>query len=141
MDESYKKNLKILLVDDFESFRRMMRSALESLGYTKIDDAEDGRDALVKLRAAVGEKQPYHIVFADWAMPKATGLEIVETCRSMQNLQKVAVVMVTAERDPANVMKALKKGAVDYIVKPISPEVLEKKIDKVIEKMLSSWAS
>ncbi|MGZ3770807.1 MAG: response regulator [Bdellovibrio sp.] len=127
--------MKILLVDDFEMVRVMLRNTLEGLGYTDIEEAEDGRVALVKIKEAQKNSIPYEMVFCDWNMPDVTGLEVLESCRGQLEFKSLPIVMVTAESERQQVVRALKAGATDYIVKPVTPEILEKKINQIIARL------
>lgn len=126
------KDFRILLVDDFEMVRMMVRNALNDLGYTNVEEAEDGRVAMVKIREAQGNGKAYGLVFCDWNMPEMTGIEVLETCRADATLKGLPIVMVTAEADQESVVRALRAGATDYVVKPVSPEILEKKVNKIL---------
>lgn len=127
--------MKILLVDDFEMVRVMLRNILEGLGYLDIEEAEDGRMALSKIKEALKNNTPYEMVFCDWNMPDVTGLEVLESCRGQSEFKSLPIVMVTAESERAQVVKALKAGATDYIVKPVTPEILEKKINGIMVRI------
>lgn len=129
------KQIKILLVDDFEIVRLMLRNALTELGFTNIEEAEDGKTAMAKLIEAHSSGNPYGFVFCDWNMPEMTGIEVLEACRSTPEFATLPIVMVTAEAEQESVVRAIRAGASDYVVKPIAPDVLERKVNKILSKM------
>jgi two-component system chemotaxis response regulator CheY len=132
---------RILIVDDFEIVRIMLRNALANLGHTVVDEAEDGKIALQKIQAAEFEGSPYTMVFCDWNMPNMTGIEVLEAVRKNPHYAKLPVIMVTAEAEQKQVVQALRSGATDYIVKPIAPEILEKKVTKILSKLAGGNAA
>ena len=140
MSADAQKTTRILIVDDFEIVRIMLRNALANLGHSDVDDAEDGKIALQKIQAAEFEGKPYTIVFCDWNMPHMTGIEVLEAVRKNPHYAKLPIVMVTAEAEQKQVVQALRSGATDYIVKPIAPEILEKKVNKILSKINASAA-
>jgi two-component system chemotaxis response regulator CheY len=128
-------DIRILLVDDFDMVRIMLKNSLADLGYNQVEEAENGRVALAMLKDAHAAGKPYSIVFCDWNMPEVTGIEVLESCRSMGQFKELPFVMVTAEAEQAFVVRAIRAGATDYLVKPIAPDVLEKKINKLVSKV------
>ena len=130
-----KVELKILLGDDFEMVRMMLRGGLNSMGHEKIDEAVDGREALAMIKAAYSEGLPYDLVFCDWMMPEVNGIEVVEACRALSEFKSLPIIMVTAEAEQRAVIRAIKAGANDYIIKPFTAEILAEKIARVIAKL------
>lgn len=126
---------KVLLVDDFDLMRTMLRKSLEEMGYQDIHDSHDGEDATTKIEKAHSEGQPYGAIFLDWNMPKKTGIEVLEWCRTNSLYKDLIIIMVTAEAEKKHVFNALMKGANDYIVKPCSAAILKSKIDHVNERL------
>lgn len=126
--------LKVLVVDDFEMMRFMITKALREVGVTEIEEAEHGKQAIDKLADAESNNSPFQLVFCDWNMPEATGMEVLQFCRVMPAYQKTPFVMVTAEAESQNVVQAIKAGANDYIVKPVTPEDLVAKINRIFGK-------
>lgn len=118
---------KILLVDDFEIVRRVIRDSLEKVGLTAVDEAEDGIRALQMLKSAEANGTPYAMIFCDWNMPGMTGLEVLNECRKHEVLKDVPFIMVTAESEQDAIVKALQAGATDYVMKPVAPDVLQRK--------------
>ena len=106
---------RFLVVDDFSTMRRILRNLLKELGYTNVDEAEDGVAALHKL-----ESQPYDFVITDWNMPNMDGLTLLRKIRSSDKLKHLPVLMVTAEAKKENIIAAAQAGASGYIVKPFT---------------------
>ncbi|WP_022847717.1 MULTISPECIES: chemotaxis response regulator CheY [unclassified Desulfurobacterium] len=119
-------NIKILVVDDMATMRRIEKSLLMQLGFKNIDEAEDGKVALQKLRQG-----DYDFVLTDWNMPNMTGLELVQEIRKDPKLKHLPVLMVTAEAKKENVLAAIKAGVNNYVVKPFTAETLKEKIEKI----------
>ncbi|OMH40130.1 chemotaxis response regulator CheY [Desulfurobacterium indicum] len=119
-------NIKILIVDDMATMRRIEKSLLMQLGFKNIDEAEDGKVALQKLRQG-----NYDFVLTDWNMPNMTGLELVQEIRKDPKLKHLPVLMVTAEAKKENVLAAIKAGVNNYVVKPFTAETLKEKIEKI----------
>ena len=109
------KNLKILIVDDFSTMRRIVRNLLKELGYTNADEAEDGVVALQKLKSG-----SFQFVVSDWNMPNMTGIELLRAIRGDVELKHLPVLMVTAEAKKENIIEAAQAGASGYVVKPFT---------------------
>ena len=129
-------NTRFLIVDDMATMRRIIRSILNQLGYQNIDEAEDGRVALQKLK-----QQKYDFVITDWNMPNMTGIELVQAIRKDPDLKHLPVLMVTAEGKKENVIMALKAGVNNYIVKPFTPATLKQKLEQVWNQVLKAKQS
>lgn len=123
------KNLKFLVVDDFSTMRRIVRNLLKELGYTNVDEAEDGVVALQKLKSG-----GFQFVVSDWNMPNMTGIELLRAIRADAALKHLPVLMVTAEAKKENIIEAAQAGASGYVVKPFTAATLEEKLNKVFEK-------
>ncbi|MFO8044624.1 MAG: chemotaxis response regulator CheY [Halomonas sp.] len=124
------KNMNILVVDDFPTMRRIVRSLLKELGFTNVEEAEDGQDALSKLRAG-----GFQFVVSDWNMPNMDGLEMLKKIRDDDALKHLPVLMVTAEAKKENIIAAAQAGASGYVVKPFTAATLEEKLNKIFEKL------
>jgi len=122
-------NLRVLVIDDFATMRKIEKNILGQLGIKNVDEADDGSTALPKLQA-----NKYDIVLLDWNMPTMTGLELLKAVRSDENLKSLPVIMVTAEALKDNIVAAAQAGVNDYIVKPFTAGTLEEKIKKVLGK-------
>ncbi|MEQ6887177.1 chemotaxis response regulator CheY [Halomonas sp. CS7] len=124
------KNMSILVVDDFPTMRRIVRSLLKELGFTNVEEAEDGQDALNKLKAG-----GFEFVVSDWNMPNLDGLEMLKQIRADDGLKDLPVLMVTAEAKKENIIAAAQAGANGYVVKPFTSATLEEKLNKIFEKL------
>ena len=124
------KNMKFLVVDDFSTMRRIVRNLLKELGFTNVDEAEDGVVALQKLKGG-----NFEFVVSDWNMPNMTGIDLLKAIRADAELKHLPVMMVTAEAKKENIIAAAQAGANGYVVKPFTAATLEEKLNKVFEKM------
>lgn len=124
------KTARVLVADDFKLVRKMIADILHHLGYESIAEAKDGEEALNLIHTAVKDGAPYDLVFLDWNMPKASGLEILEQCRQADMLERTTMIMVTAESEQSNVIRALRAGAFDYIIKPVTREMVASKLER-----------
>jgi two-component system chemotaxis response regulator CheY len=123
-------NLKFLVVDDFSTMRRIVRNLLKELGFTNVIEAEDGVDALNKLRAGDIE-----FVVSDWNMPNMTGIDLLRAIRKDPALRHLPVLMVTAEAKKENIIEAAQAGASGYIVKPFTAATMDEKLKKIFQNM------
>lgn len=113
--------MRFLVVDDFSTMRRIVRNLLKELGYTNVDEAEDGAIALQKLQGG-----GFEFVVTDWNMPNMDGLTLLQTIRATPNLKHLPVLMITAEAKKENIIAAAQAGASGYIVKPFTAGTLGK---------------
>lgn len=120
-------NLKILLIDDFSTMRRIIKNLLKEIGYEDVEEAEDGAVALQMLK-----DKAYDFIISDWNMPNMTGIELLKLIRADDSLKDLPFLMVTAEAKPENVTEALGAGVSNYIVKPFTSVTLKEKIDKIL---------
>jgi two-component system chemotaxis response regulator CheY len=123
-------NMKILVVDDFSTMRRIVRNLLKELGFSNVHEAEDGVEALKKLRA-----EPFEFVVSDWNMPNMTGIELLREIRKDPALKHLPVLMVTAEAKKENIIEAAQAGASGYVVKPFTSVTLDEKLQKIFLTM------
>ena len=123
--------MKILIVDDSSTMRRIIGNVVQQLGHSKedFDEAEDGVEAWKLL-----VKSQYDIVLTDWNMPNMNGLDLVKKIRGGGNHTKTPIIMITTEGGKGEVIVALKAGVNNYIVKPFSADVLKEKLDGVLKK-------
>ncbi|HDG96728.1 MAG: response regulator [Deltaproteobacteria bacterium] len=119
-------SIKVLVVDDFATMRRIVKGVLKQLGFKDIIEADDGTTALDELK-----KEKIGLIVSDWNMPKMTGLELLKKVRQDDELKSIPFIMVTAEGQKENVIEAVKAGVSNYIVKPFTPETLSEKLEKV----------
>jgi len=116
--------MRMLLVDDSVTMRRIQKTQINSLGITDILEAGDGQEALGKLKS----NMPIDMVLLDWNMPVMDGMAFLKTVRADAAFKDVKVIMCTSESEKSKVVEALKSGANNYIVKPFTPEALKEKI-------------
>ena len=122
-----KKDMAILVVDDYKTMLRIIRNLLKQLDFGNVDEALDGSEALKKLR-----EKDYGLVISDWNMEPMTGLQLVREVRSDKKLKKLPFIMVTAESKTENVVAAKEAGVSNYIVKPFNAETLKQKMVSVL---------
>ena len=126
-------NTKFLVVDDFSTMRRIVRNLLKELGYTNVEEAEDGVMGLNMLRNG-----DFEFVVSDWNMPNMDGLTMLQHIRADAALSKLPVLMVTAEAKKENIIAAAQAGANGYVVKPFTAATLDEKLTKIFEKLAKS---
>jgi two-component system chemotaxis response regulator CheY len=123
------KNMKILVVDDFSTMRRIVKNILRQLNFVNIIEADDGSTALETL-----QREKIDLVVSDWNMPKMTGLELLKIMKADDALKLIPFLMVTAEAQQENIIEAVKSGVSNYIVKPFTAETLGQKIGQIFNK-------
>lgn len=116
--------MRILLVDDSSTMRRIQKNQIMGLGITDIHEAENGQDALEKL----ADLMPVDLILLDWNMPAMDGFTFLKAVRANEAYKQVKIIMCTSESEKSRVVEALKVGANNYIVKPFSPEALKEKL-------------
>ncbi|TWH02549.1 MULTISPECIES: chemotaxis response regulator CheY [Pseudoxanthomonas] len=127
------KNMRILIVDDFSTMRRIVKNLLNDLGYSNTAEADDGHTALAALRA-----QPFDFVITDWNMPGMTGIELLRSIRADPKLKTLPVLMVTAEAKREQILEAAQNGVNGYIIKPFTAQTLEEKLNKIFERLAAT---
>ncbi|MEW6667449.1 MAG: chemotaxis response regulator CheY [Thermodesulfobacteriota bacterium] len=120
-------SIKVLVVDDFATMRRIVKGVLRQLGFSNIIEAEDGNVALNELK-----REKIGLIVSDWNMPNMTGLELLKVVRGDGELKGIPFIMVTAEGQKENVIEAVKAGVTNYVVKPFTPETFGEKLQKVL---------
>jgi two-component system chemotaxis response regulator CheY len=123
------RDIKILVVDDFSTMRKVIKNLLKQAGFKNMAEAEDGVAALKVLKS-----QPVDFIISDWNMPNMTGLEFLKAVRADSELSGLPFLMVTAEALKDNIVLAVKAGVSNYVVKPFTAEVLNQKIEQILEK-------
>ena len=123
-------SLKFRVVDDYSTMRRIVRNLLKELGFTNVEEAEDGAVALSKLREG-----GFEVVVSDWNMPNMDGLTLLQTMRADAELKTLPFLMITAEAKKENIAAAVQAGASSCIAKPFTAATLQEKLDKIFEKM------
>ncbi|MBA4501044.1 chemotaxis response regulator CheY [Marinobacterium marinum] len=125
-----KKDIKILVVDDFSTMRRIIKNLLRDLGFTNVDEADDGKTALPILKQGGVD-----FLITDWNMPEMTGIDLLKEVRADASLAHIPVLMVTAEAKREQIIAAAQAGVNGYVVKPFTAAVLKEKIDKIFERI------
>ena len=120
--------MKILVVDDFSTMRRIVKNCLQEIGYTDITEADDGNTALPMLQAG-----SFDFLITDWNMPGMPGLDLLKAVRASDKLKKMPVLMLTAEAKREQIVEAAQAGVSGYVIKPFTAQTLKEKIDKILE--------
>ncbi|CCK81750.1 CheY2: chemotaxis protein Y, response regulator [Desulfobacula toluolica Tol2] len=121
-------SIKILIVDDFATMRRILKNILKQLGFKNLVEADDGTTAWDML-----EEQSIALIISDWNMPKMTGLELLKKVRASDRHKKTPFLMVTAEAQKQNVIEAVQAGVSNYVVKPFTAEAISDKLKKILK--------
>jgi len=129
------KNMKILVVDDFSTMRRIIKNLLRDLGYNNTAEADDGKTALPVLQSG-----NFDFLITDWNMPGMSGLDLLKAVRADSKLASLPVLMVTAESKRDQIIEAAQAGVNGYIVKPFTAATLKEKIDKIYERLAATSA-
>lgn len=124
------KNMRILVVDDFSTMRRIVKNLLGELGFSNISEADDGKTALPIL-----EKGEIDFLVTDWNMPGMQGIDLLKAVREDDKLQSLPVLMVTAEAKKDQIVAAAQAGVNGYVVKPFTAQTLKEKIDKIFDRL------
>ena len=124
------KNMKILVVDDFSTMRRIVKNLLADLGYANITEADDGKTAWPLLQAG-----NFDFVVTDWNMPGMTGIDLLKQIRGDARIGKTPVLMVTAEAQRDQIIEAAQAGVNGYIIKPFTAQTLKEKLDKIFQRL------
>jgi len=119
-------NMNVLIVDDFATMRRILKNIMKQIGFSKIAEAENGKNALKMLKS-----DAIDLVLCDWNMPEMAGIDLLNAVRGDDQLKTTPFVMVTAEAQKENILEAVKAGVSSYIVKPFTAETVEEKLKKV----------
>jgi two-component system chemotaxis response regulator CheY len=124
------KNMKVLVVDDFSTMRRIIKNLLRDLGFTNISEADDGLSALPMLKTG-----NFEFVVTDWNMPGMQGIDLLKAIRADDKLSHLPVLMVTAEAKKEQIIMAAQAGVNGYIVKPFTAATLKAKLDKIFARL------
>ena len=123
-------SMRILVVDDFSTMRRIVRNLLKDIGYSNTDEADDGARALQKLKT-----ERFDFVLSDWNMPNMTGIDLLKAIRADDAIKHLPVLMITAEARRENIIEAAEAGASGYIVKPFTAATLDEKLKKIMRTL------
>jgi two-component system, chemotaxis family, chemotaxis protein CheY len=130
------KNIRILIVDDYSTMRRIVKNLLSDLGYSNMVEADDGKAAWALLQAG----NSFDLVVTDWNMPGMTGLDLLKNIRGDARLAGLKVLMVTAEAQRDQIIEAAKAGVNGYIIKPFTAATLKEKLDKIAQRSVGAAA-
>lgn len=122
--------MKVLVVDDFETMRKIIKNVLKQINIVDVLEAENGKQALTVLKNNSAD-----LIISDWIMPEMTGIDFLKACKGDETIRKIPFIMVTAEAQKDNIMEAIKSGVDNYIVKPFTPDKLREAIDKAKAKV------
>jgi len=120
--------MKVLVVDDSTTMRRILANSLASIGYNDIVQAADGVQAL----EALGSNSDINLILCDWYMPVMDGLSVLKKVKANPNTKNIPFIMVTTQSEKAGVMEAINSGAANYVVKPFTPQTIQEKIKAAI---------
>ncbi|MCX7856715.1 MAG: response regulator [Deltaproteobacteria bacterium] len=126
--------MKVLVVDDFATMRKIIKNVLKQIDIESVTEAENGKQALEILK-----NEKFDLIISDWIMPEMTGIEFLKACKGDENIKKIPFIMVTAEAQKSSVIEAIKSGADNYIVKPFTPEKLKEAIEKAKVKVMQGF--
>ncbi len=121
-------NMRVLVVDDFSTMRRIVKNTLRQIGFSTIEEAEDGQKAYDRLMS-----EKFDFVVSDWNMPNMTGIDLLRKVRATPQIKHLPFLMVTAEAKQENVVEAIKAGVSNYIVKPFTVATLQEKVAKIFK--------
>lgn len=130
----FSPNTKFLIVDDFATMRKVVKKVLAELGYSEIQEAEDGKIALQLIQQAADGGTPFQCIVSDWNMPNMTGLELLKACKADPKLKEIPFMLVTAESEKEQIIEAAKSGVSEYVVKPFNAATLKDKLTRVYNK-------
>lgn len=126
---AYNTDMRVLVVDDFSTMRRIIKNILRQLGFNNVVEADDGTTAWDVLN-----KDKIEFIISDWNMPQMTGIELLRKVRSSEEFADLPFLMVTAEAQQENIIEAVQAKVSNYIVKPFTADVMKQKIDKIFDK-------
>ena len=121
--------MKVLIVDDFATMRKIVRNVLRQINIENVIEAENGKHALGML-----DKEAFDLIISDWIMPEMTGIDFLKACKEDEEKKNIPFIMVTAEAQKESVLEAIKAGVDNYIVKPFTPDKLREVIGKTMVK-------
>ena len=127
----YNPNMRVLVVDDFSTMRRIVRNILRQLGFQNVVEADDGTSAWDVLN-----REKIDFIVSDWNMPQMTGIELLRKVRSSEQFANIPFLMVTAEAQQENIIEAVQAKVSNYIVKPFTADTMKQKIDKIFPQPL-----
>ncbi len=128
---------KFLVIDDFATMRKIIKKVLSELGYTNIQEADDGATAWPIIQDAHSKNEPFGFVISDWNMPQMQGIDLLKHCRADARFKALPFMLVTAESEQKQILEAAKAGVSNYVVKPFNSVTLKQKLEQVYAKVSS----
>ena len=129
---------KIIIVDDFATMRKIIKKVVNELGYTNVQEADDGATALPMIQSAQVAGDPFGLIISDWNMPIMQGVDLLKTCKKDPQLKNTPFLLVTAESEQKHILEAAKCGVSDYVVKPFNSMTLKSKLERIWNKHYGS---
>lgn len=129
MEVTLNKDMKILIVDDFSTMRRIIKNLLRDLGFSNTQEADDGQTALPMLKSG-----DFDFLVTDWNMPGMTGIDLLRAVRADDKLSSLPVLLVTAEAKRDQIVEAAQAGVNGYVIKPFTAQALKEKIEKIFDR-------
>jgi len=130
----FTQDSRFIVVDDFATMRKIIKKVLTELGYSNIDEAEDGAKALPMIQEAAKSGKGYHCIISDWNMPNMQGIDLLKACKADGALKNTPFMLVTAEGEQKQIVEAAQAGVSDYVVKPFNAQTLKEKLQKVYDR-------
>ncbi|XGC82354.1 response regulator [Bdellovibrio bacteriovorus] len=130
----FPSSTRFLVVDDFSTMRKIIKKVLLELGYTNVQEADDGKTALPMIQAAHDAGQPFEFIISDWNMPGMQGIDLLKNCKMDPRFKSVPFMLVTAESEQKHILEAAKAGVSDYVVKPFNSATLKGKLERCWSK-------
>ena len=124
-------NMKTIVIDDMMTMRKIITKMLKQIGFTNIQEADDGATAWPMSQQAQESGEPFEFIVSDWNMPKMSGLDLLIKIRATEGIKDTPFLMVTAEAEQSNVVKVVQAGVSNFVVKPFKPDTLKEKIAKI----------
>ena len=124
-------SMKTLVIDDMMTMRKIITKMLKSIGFTNVQEADDGATAWPMIEAAKEAGEPFDFIVSDWNMPKMSGLDLLIKIRATEGIKDTPFLMLTAEAEQSNVVKVVQAGVSNFVVKPFKPDTLKEKIAKI----------
>lgn len=137
----YPPSTRFLIIDDFATMRKIIKKILTELGFSQVEEADDGATALPMIQKAFEQGQPYQFIISDWNMPKMLGIDLLRSCKADPRFNKIPFILVTAESEQKQILEAAKAGVSDYVVKPFNAVTLKSKLERVYQKTVASQAA
>lgn len=126
---------KFLVIDDFATMRKIIKKVLNELGYTNVQEADDGSTAWPLIQDAHTKGEPFQFVISDWNMPQMQGISLLKNCRTDPRFKDLPFMLVTAESEQKQILEAAKAGVSNYVVKPFNSVTLKQKLEQVYAKV------